>query len=144
MEKVLRAMDVIPPFDCHCEPHSRDVNSTQRVPLQSVAPTRRRGPRDETPLVMISDDVLPATGGREEIPTLDLGEKILAEQRRATARTRRAPGAEVPVSNDFEDETPPVVAGPVEAASDDVAQLQQTVAEIVARDIERLCQGLKQ
>ncbi len=142
MEKVLRAMDVIPPFDSHCEPHRGPVNSTDRVPLRPIAPGGR-GRTDEAPLVMISDEVLPATGGREDIPTLDLGEKILAEQRRTTARTRRAPGAAAPVSNDFEDETPSVVAGPVEAASDDVAQLQQIVAEIVARDIERLCQGLK-
>jgi hypothetical protein len=97
------------------------------------------------PVVMFSDDVLPAPDeGAEAIPTLDLGEKILAEQRRATARTRRAPGAASPASGDVkEQEALLEMAEPVETPSDEVAQLQQIVADIVARDIEQLCRGLK-
>lgn len=117
MEKVLRAMDVIPPFD-------NDEGSRRRA---------------------------------KAVPTLDLGEKILAEQRRLTARKRRAPG-----TTEVERETAPEeesaarvgqdLVGEEQAAAmflrsdratDEVAELHRIVADIVARDIERLCEGLK-
>jgi len=144
MERVLRAMDVIPPFESHCESRSGAAERTHAVRRSTVA-RPEQGRHDETPVVVFSDDVLSATDeGAEAIPTLDLGEKILAEQRRATARTRRAPGGAPPVSDDFnEQESLLEVTEPVEAPSDEVAQLQQIVADIVARDIERLCRGLK-
>jgi hypothetical protein len=144
MERVLRAMDVIPPFESHGEPQSGAVEQTHS-PRRSAVARSEQGLYDETPVVVFADDVLSVTDdGAEAIPTLDLGEKILAEQRRATARTRRAPGAAPPAPDDVkEQEALLEVAEPVGAASDEVAQLQQIVADIVARDIEELCQGLK-
>jgi hypothetical protein len=118
MERVLRAMDVIPPFDDDSALHHH----------------------------------------ARAVPTLDLGEKILAEQRRMTARKRKAPGtteaergavrenedaAEVRQGVVREEETDSVVVRS-ERASDEVAELHEIVADIVARDIERLCEGLKQ
>jgi hypothetical protein len=118
MERVLRAMDVIPPFD--------DDSST--------SPSRPR-----------------------PVPTLDLGEKILAEQRRMTARKRKSPSrAEVERADIREAEgiaelrrgvrpeegADTVVVGG-EGGSDEMAELHQIVADIVARDIERLREGLK-
>ena len=95
--KVLRAMDVIPPFDKSARPREDGM----------------------------------------EIPSYDLAENILAEQRRAAGRRRRGPGR-------VEDE--PAAPAPVGAknlspllASQDLLELQRVVAEIVARDIERLC-----
>jgi len=71
-----------------------------------------------------------------EIPSYDLAENILAEQRRAAGRRRRGPGR-------VEDE--PVAVAPVGATHaspvQDLPELQRVVAEIVARDIERLCRG---
>jgi len=144
MERVLRAMDVIPPFESHCEPYSGAANRTPPA-CRPVTARPGQGSHDEMPVFMFSDDALPpADNGAEGIPTLDLGEKILAEQRRATAQTRRAPGAAPPASADFrKQEALLEVAEPVEVPSDEVAQLQQIVADIVARDIERLCRGLK-
>jgi hypothetical protein len=117
MEKVLRAMDVIPPFD------------------NDQASSRRAG----------------------AVPTLDLGEKILAEQRRMTARKRKAPGmaegeeAAVQAGDDVADVGQSIVpegevaGGTVWArgVSDEVEELHRIVADIVARDIDRLCEGLK-
>jgi hypothetical protein len=143
MEKVLRAMDVIPPFDSYREPPSEHQSEVHHVPTPGDVPMER-DLGDEAGLAMFSDEGLPSTeDGAEAIPTLDLGEKILAEQRRAVARTRRGPGAAALVPSEFENEAPSELAEPVEIAPDDVAQLQQIVADIVARDIERLCQGLK-
>jgi hypothetical protein len=73
-----------------------------------------------------------------EIPTFDLAENILAEQRRTAARRRRAPDR-------MEDE--PAAQGESagvrifvpDLGSQNLLELQRIVAEIVARDIERLC-----
>ncbi|MHC4521381.1 MAG: hypothetical protein ACYTAS_22540 [Planctomycetota bacterium] len=117
MEKVLRAMDVIPPFD-------NDKGSRRRA---------------------------------KAVPTLDLGEKILAEQRRLTARKRKAPGTAEVEKEIVREDNGAAEVGPDlvreeradaislrgDRASDEVAELHQIVADIVARDIERLCEGLQ-
>ena len=92
--RVLRATDVIPPFNQNAQP-----------------------PQDGA-----------------EIPSYDLAENILAEQRRAAGRRRRGPGRVEPE---------PAGLAPVGATHaspvQDLSELQHVVAEIVARDIERLC-----
>lgn len=120
MERVLRAMDVIPPFGGPVSPER----------LESIRPA---GSPKETPVEPNADS---------DVPTLDLGEKILAEQRRVTAGKRRGPGAEKPtVRTDF-DESPAIPkTSPDGASEEDLAELQSIVADIVARDIERLCTG---
>ncbi len=85
---------------------------------------------------------------RDPIPTFDLAESILAEQRRLAsgkrkrARSAGSSGAVEPERVRME-ETPPV--HPPAAAAlippYDLAELHQVVAGIVSRDIERLCTG---
>ena len=146
MEKVLRAMDVIPPFDSHGGPPGPDVTHTYRPPAPMGA--RSEGStQGEMPSAVALEPVSPPPEGGDDIPTFDLGEKILAEQRRMTARKRKGPGVPEPAvdpeSNGIEDETPPAArVASTETVPDDVAQLQQIVADIVSRDIERLCKGL--
>jgi len=146
MEKVLRAMDVMPPFDSHGGPPGPDVTHAYHPPAPMVA--RSEGSTQEgMPSVVASKPLSPLPEGGDDIPTFDLGEKILAEQRRMTARKRKGPGvpeAEVnPGSNGSEDETPPSAkVASTKTVPDDVAQLQRIVADIVFRDIERLCKGL--
>ncbi|HPC96591.1 MAG TPA: hypothetical protein PLU87_16705 [Sedimentisphaerales bacterium] len=142
MERVLRAMDVIPPFgddSGNGSPAGEPVSGLAARPR--IQPWTRPQPRMAAPTE--SD----ASSGSEEtakhIPTLDLGEKILAEQRRMTARKRRAPGSSHIDSGAVQ---PPSVAAPrppraVEPSAQDALQLEQLVAEIVARDIDRLCSG---
>lgn len=145
MKRILHAMDVILPFDNHSVSHEHRIHSASRLPSPSVSQVERSAAR-VTSQVVASADVSFACGS-EDIPTLDLGEKILAEQRRVSARKRKGPGAPAPEPEPESSECPeePLLetAGPVQTASDDVVRLQQIVAEIVARDIERLCQGLK-
>jgi hypothetical protein len=78
---------------------------------------------------------------RDPIPTFDLAESILAEQRRlATGKRKRSSRSrEVPTTAVREES----VAGGVfqERSSVDLAALHQIVAGIVSRDIERLCTG---
>ncbi len=128
MENVLRAMDVIPPFDSHS---ASDRPSLGRAPGGSPAlpmcAVRESEPRP--------DD--------QGVPTLDLGEKILAEQRRRTTRKRRAPGTrEAPPDLPRKDE---VVSTErlAESSGSDLTELQQLVSDIVARDIARLYEGVE-
>jgi hypothetical protein len=126
MERVLRAMDVIPPF----EEESINGGPWRRSPERTAVPK-------EPDLPSPPDDAA------RHIPTLDLGEKILAEQRRMTARKRKAPGSAHVEPSQIQ--PPPAVIlraeRAVEPSAQDVIQLEQLVAEIVARDINRLCAG---
>lgn len=142
MERVLRAMDVIPPFGDDSgnggaagEPVS-DEPARPRIQPWTRPQPRTAVPREPDPPSRCEE---PA----RHIPTFDLGEKILAEQRRMTARKRKAPGG---AHIDTSEVPPPSVAAlpspyAVEAAAQDALQLEQLVAEIVARDIDRLCSG---
>ena len=142
MERVLRAMDVIPPYDSHNVEHRHGVSDSHDVSSHRVAQPGRRT-KGQRPPVRASDNVSIPTSGGHGVPMLDLGEKILAEQRRVTAKKRKAPGADQPEPNDVRNEPPSVAAASVAAASNDAAQLRQIVTDIVTRDIERLCNGLK-
>lgn len=134
--RVLRATDVIPPFDKSVPPS--DKGRTNGEPPRAgpfEADGREGGPEG----CFVPGDAagpLPADG--VEIPTYDLAENILAEQRRAAGKRRRAPGR-------TEDEPVASIQGAgvrvsvPELASPDLLELQRIVGEIVARDIERLC-----
>jgi hypothetical protein len=113
---ILRARDIIPPFK------------------QEPPPEEEAGQEEAT-----GESVEPAAPQKSEIPTFDLNKDIMAEQRRMSAVRRKAP---------TEKKEPPVQeiqlepAGrrfePVTAAT---PQEQRIIAQIVARDIERLLQG---
>lgn len=113
--KALRAADVMPPFD-------KIAGEEQ--------PTVR--PPDVAALIA------------REIPKYDLAENILAEQRRVAAGRRRSPGRTVLMQTTVSSSLSSAPAwevgrAPQEAMSEELAELQRIVTEIVARDIERLC-----
>ena len=76
---------------------------------------------------------------KTEIPSFDLAEEIMAEQRRITAIRRKAPG----VKTEAQRLKPEVQ--PVEHINKEpkpaLSEQEKIIAEIVARDIERLCRG---
>jgi hypothetical protein len=82
-----------------------------------------------------SPDKQPNAG---QIPTFDLAEHILAEHRRTAARRRKAPG-QVQAEPEVQPVRPAVKTHVVEPPAEDPMDLHRVVAEIVARDIERLC-----
>jgi hypothetical protein len=141
--RVLRAADVIPPFDKDVspvkEPGNGDKESTpseasgqqpQREP--KVRRTRETGSGGGDRSLAEQPAVVP------EIPTYDLGENVLAEHRQAASRRRKAPG-QAEMEPQARSEHAAAIAHVVEPPSQDLAELQRIVAEIVARDIERLC-----
>ncbi|MHC4461575.1 MAG: hypothetical protein ACYS30_09080 [Planctomycetota bacterium] len=84
-----------------------------------------------------------ADAGQEkmQIPKFDLAEEIMAEQRKITSIRRKAPGKKIePPSQEPEVEQGAQLIGYTIGQSMPVLSGQeQIVAEIVARDIEKLC-----
>ena len=124
--RVLRATDVIPPFGKSTPPSGSGKADAE----QPQAPFSKA---DDGGLAV---KPLPVDG--VEIPAYDLAENILAEQRRVAGRRRRGPGRaeKEPVALP---ERPAGRAFSPDLASQNLLDLQRTVAEIVARDIEGLC-----
>jgi hypothetical protein len=140
--RVLRAKDVIPPYGedvskSH-EPNEGQEGTTPRPARvgQSGQKSRRiREPQDDR---SETDHVASVSCGTAEIPAYDLAENILAEHRRVASKRRKAPG-------EMRVEPAPCLAATNAEGRDaalppvDLPELQRVVAQIVARDIERLC-----
>lgn len=83
----------------------------------------------------IREDAMQETG---EIPKFDLAEQIMAEHRKITAIRRKGPGKKA---------KPPKKLHPAESITRNVkprpivSEPGQIIADIVARDIEKLCIG---
>jgi len=137
--RVLRATDVIPPFDKIVPPSNSDANEVEQP---SIPPCEAGDKEDRAEGCFVPLDTgsmaVPLADDEVDIPSYDLAENILAEQRRAAGKRRRAPG---PMAD--EPMTPAAGAGMKISCPDlgaqDLLELQRIVAEIVARDIERLC-----
>jgi len=89
------------------------------------------------------------SGGGAEIPKFNLAEDIMAEQRRITTIRRKAPVKKIEgrdqrrpgygsLRRDEQVESIDYTIGQPAPSGQD-----QTIAEIVARDIERMCRGRK-
>jgi hypothetical protein len=74
-----------------------------------------------------------------EMPSFDLAEEIMAEQRKITAIKRRPPGAKTDVQR-LKPEVQPV-DHIIEEPKPALSKQNKIIAEIVAKDIERLCRG---
>jgi hypothetical protein len=137
--RTLRARDVIPPFDKCVE--SPEAESCVGPPVPPPSGNEGGSEGYFTPGV---SDVAPASLAPDaaEIPAYDLAENILAEQRRAAGRRRRGPGRPVETQDLA---SPPSSRGSgarlsaPDLATQDLLELQRVVAEIVAKDIARLC-----
>ena len=74
-----------------------------------------------------------------EIPKFDLAEEIMAEQRKVTSARRKGPGKNVESAK--QEQQAESVDYLVEQPTPMALERQQIIAEIVARDIEKLCRG---
>lgn len=126
---ILRARDIMPPYD-KTTSESQDSQRTDESANLSAA---------SKPSVAATVDYEPDVTNQHnehEIPKFNLAEEIMAEQRRITAIRRKAPSKKIEV-----------VKPQSTISSSGLSQLQrpliqeQIIAEIVARDIEKLCRG---
>jgi hypothetical protein len=73
------------------------------------------------------------------IPSFDLAEEIMAEQRKITAIRRKAPGQKTEAQRSEPQAQPADYT--IEQPTPALSEQEKIIAEIVARDIERLCRG---
>ncbi len=141
--RVLRAADVIPPFNQDVaqanEPGHAEKGPTPEPSQLQQAKQERQGRRLQKAGAnagAASPVMSPAAA--VEIPTFDLADNMLAEHRQLAARRRKAPG-QMQAEPEIQPERPIVMTHVVEPPSQDLRDVQRVVAEIVARDIQRLC-----
>lgn len=135
--RVLRATDIMPPFDN--VPAPADAGPAESPQPEPDAASDNEWPEDSTGDEPSPDGESSPDAAADDIPKYDLAENILAEQRRVAARRRRRTPSQS--QEELPAQPEPRSAEPMLAdlPSEDLPELQRVVAEIVARDIERLC-----
>jgi hypothetical protein len=123
----------MPPFGNDGVPPSRAANDAKPPAGESAKVNESMGEPKLSRVPKTRGDA-----GGPEIPTYDLAENILAPHRRSAAKRRKSPGQVQP-----EPQAPvarvDVATQVLEPPSQDPLEIRRLVAEIVARDIERLC-----
>ena len=128
---ILRARDIMPgnapPYkkETHQKPKSQnDSENTTRLADAALIPAEKEKPAES----------VSTQQEKTEIPRFDLAEEIMAEQRKITAIRRRPPGKEFKAQAEPVDYT-------IERSIPWQVEQDQIIAEIVTRDIEKLCRG---
>jgi len=154
---ILRARDVMPPYDEKAR-ESTDSQYTDKDTNRSaaIAETPTANPpkvrEDATPIPIEAAEYKAAESPmvttvnhkpavtnqheKHEIPKFDLAEEIMAEQRRITAVKRRAPAKKTEAQRS-EPQAQPVGY----TTEQPLSEQEKIIAEIVARDIGKLCRG---
>jgi len=88
------------------------------------------------PIVEISPKSKKSDPEDKKVPEFNLADQIMSEHRKATAKNRKGPGR---TEGKTEEALRKMVPQPVEKIKDRRVEENKIIAEIVARDIERLC-----
>jgi hypothetical protein len=153
---ILRARNIIPPHDDTTQKNPVTQNSaveiTQLSDAAEISTHKNTGPipietmpaKEIPPLPKPAESVskkeeTETPEETPEIPSFDLAEEIMAEQRRITAIRRKAPGQKTEAQR-LKPETQ-IVDHIIEQPKPLLSEQEKIIAEIVARDIERLCRG---
>jgi hypothetical protein len=130
---ILRTRDIIPASpppqkkEAEQEPKSQKTDENT-APLPKPAVSINKKEESET------------LQEKTEIPRFDLAEDIMAEQRKIAATKRKAPGKKTEAER-LELQAEPVGYTTIEPSAPTLPEQDRIIAEIVARDIERLHQG---
>ena len=145
---VIRAEDIVPPYKKEYH-HEQDLPTTQAGRRKDISSQdgRKQSLKEATPSLSASQEQHAETGAAEpgdtvqqvnEIPKFDLAEQIMAEQRKITAIRRKAPGQK----SKTPDQRPRIQStGYAVKPPPALSEKEQIIAEIVARDIEKLYRG---
>lgn len=152
---ILRARNIMPPRDDTTQKNPAIQNSTgektQSADAAEISANEDTSPilieeipaKETTPLPKVvsvnKKEEAEALQEKSEIPHFDLAEEIMAEQRRITAIKRKGPGQKTEAGK-LKPETQPV-DHIIEQQKPALSEQEKIIAEIVARDIERLCRG---
>ena len=161
---VLRAKDMVPQYNKknHQKQGSEKTETNKRKSTSSQSKRKQSSKNITSPAAGKKAErakdlpAEPTDAAREgnEIPKFDLAEEIMAEQRRITAIRRKGPGqkSEAPseegeVELDSTSQEDGEMGGrsigyTIEQPPPMLSEQEKIIAEIVARDIEKLCGGL--
>lgn len=146
---ILRKRNIIPPHDNTTSKNLETQNSsgaaemsthkdTGSIPIETM-PAKGAAPLPK-PAANINEKKEVETSEKiPEIPSFDLADEIMAEQRKITAIKRKAPGQKTEAQR-LKPETR-IVDHSIEQPQPLLSEQEKIIAEIVARDIERLCRG---
>ena len=162
---ILRARDIKPvspapkkkKTDQEAESQERDANAIQSTDTAEISIQKEKESREDAtsiPVALPQAEAIPRKETaplpkpvvsvekkeKAEIPKFDLAEEIMAEQRKITAVKRKAPGKKTEDQR-AEPQAEPVGYTTIEQPVPTPPEQDQIIAEIVARDIERLCRG---
>ena len=145
---VLHAEDIVPPYNKEKHPE-QDLSTTQagRIKVVPSQNGRKQTLKEAASSLPASQAQHAEAGATEpgdvvqkvnEIPKFDLAEQIMAEQRKITAIRRKAPGQKTKAP----DRRPRIVStGYAVEPLREFSEKELIIAEIVARDIEKLYRG---
>ena len=153
---ILRARNIIPPHDNTTQKNPVTQNITGEtaqssdaaeistykdtisIPIETI-PAKETAPLPRPAVSMNKKEEVETSEETPEIPSFDLADEIMAEQRRITAIRRKAPGQKTEAQR-LKPETQ-IVDHIIEQPKPLLSEQEKIIAEIVARDIERLCRG---
>jgi hypothetical protein len=138
---ILRAHDILPPYKKTSQEDK--LEETGEDTGRSAGAAETTSDKEKTNNIKPSQEksakAIKAQQGKNEIPRFDLAEDIMAEHRKISAIRRKAPGKRIEARKAALEAEP---AGYTMGWSAPAEPYQQDIiAEIVARDIERLCRG---
>lgn len=156
---VLRARDVIPPFDKETRQKPKQADDKKPAAADKIVEIPSKKKKAEKGEKVDSDNISVKADSQEtgpvkksvaasrraqdepktEIPQFDLAKELMARQRKATATRRKAPGSAI------KPQKPQSQPKPAGAVSETYERLRPTepereriIADIVARDIKKL------
>jgi hypothetical protein len=143
---VLRAKDIVPPFD---REESQQSNSSEPF-KENFSVSKLKGTRDSNSLEQENSQYLPSAEAANtkdakkeqessEVPKFDLAEDIMAGQRKVTAARRKAPSQRSQVTSIRNQAK--VIGYALEQIANAPKKQEKIIAEIVAADIEKLRKG---
>ena len=142
---ISRVRNKVPPHDSRTPKNSETQDNSNVV---ETSTNKNTGPIPIEEMPVKDTPPLPEQAGSVnkikpektlEIPSFDLAEEIMAEQRKITAIRRKAPGKKTETER-LKPKVRPV-DHITEQLTSSLSKQDKIIADIVARDIERLCQG---
>jgi hypothetical protein len=146
---ILRSRNIIPPHDDPASKNPETQNNsdvaeisahkdTISIPIETI-PAKETAPLPRPAVRMNEKEEAETSEETPEIPSFNLAEEIMSEQRKITAIRRKAPGQKTEAQR-LKPETQ-IVDHSIEQPKPLLSEQEKIISEIVARDIERLCRG---
>ncbi len=146
---ILRRRNIIPSQDNAASKNSEKQNisgaaeistykDTNSIPIEEI-PAKETAPLPKPAVSMDKKEASEISEETLEIPSFDLADEIMAEQRKITAIRRKAPGQKTEAQR-LKPETR-IDDHSIEQPKPLLSEQEKIIAEIVARDIEELCRG---